>query len=66
MNMPLYPKHDDVACGNCAHFRRHYIKISSRYMSLSVGHCVCLRSKDREEGQSCPNWTPWRSPQTSS
>ena len=56
--MPLYPKHDDTVCGNCAFFRCHYILHRSRYMPLSVGHCVCLRSKDREEGSTCPSWAP--------
>ncbi len=58
--MPVYPKHDDTVCGSCEFFRRHYILHRSRYMALAVGHCVCLRSKDREEGSTCPSWTPKR------
>lgn len=58
IDMPLYPKHDDTVCGNCVHFVRHYIRDGSRYISLTMGHCVCLRSKDREEGSTCPSWRP--------
>ena len=54
--MPLYPKHDDCICGDCIHFIRHYIRENSQYFPLSVGHCVCLRTKDREEGSTCPSW----------
>lgn len=58
IDMPVYPKHDDTVCGSCVHFRRHYINCSSEFYPLSVGHCVCLRPKDREEGSTCPSWKP--------
>lgn len=56
--MPLYPKHSDIFCGNCTHFSRHYVKDKGRYMPLTFGHCTHLRVKEREEGQTCPNWQP--------
>lgn len=56
--MPLYPKHDDTVCGNCVHFVRHYIRYASKYSPLSFGHCICLRTKGRDEGSTCPSWRP--------
>lgn len=58
--MPLYPRHKTFVCGGCAHLRRHYVRDGSRYLPLPVGHCVHLRCKDREEGNTCPSWTPKR------
>ena len=35
-------------CGNCKHFRQHYIQINeNRYMPLDLGHCTEPRLKDR-------------------
>ena len=63
--MAVYEKRDDVYCGSCGHFIRHYIWYvppcspdAGRFMPLGVGHCVYPRMKDRREGQSCPLWVP--------
>lgn len=45
-------------CGNCDHFRLHYIWDGSRFIPTGVGHCVYPRLKDRFIGQSCRNWRP--------
>ena len=58
--MPVYEKRDDLRCGSCGHFVRHYIWWFGRFRPLSVGHCVHPRVKDRREGQSCPLWVPRR------
>ena len=45
-------------CGNCAYFRRHYVKIRGRYDPLHLGHCVYPRLKDRPDDEHCPHWVP--------
>ena len=61
--MALYEKRDDVYCGSCGHFTRHYIWRDGRqarnapngcFLPLSLGHCAHPRMKDRREDQSCP------------
>ena len=63
----LYEKRDDVYCGSCGHFTRHYIWRDGRqarnapngcFLPLSLGHCAHPRMKDRREDQSCPLWIP--------
>ena len=63
--MALYEKRDDVYCGSCGHFTRHYIWRDGRqarnapngcFLPLSLGHCAHPRMKDRREDQSCPLW----------
>ena len=63
--MAVYEKRDDVYCGSCGRFTRHYIWYvppcspgAGRFMPLGVGHCAYPRIKDRREGQSCPLWVP--------
>ena len=65
--MALYEKRDDVYCGSCGHFTRHYIWRDGRqarnapngcFLPLSLGHCAHPRMKDRREDQSCPLWIP--------
>lgn len=63
--MAVYEKRDDVYCGSCGRFTRHYIWYvpprspdAGRFMPLEVGHCAYPRVKDRREGQSCPLWVP--------
>ena len=35
-------------CGNCAHFRRHYVRVGNhQYLPLDQGHCVRPRLKGR-------------------
>jgi hypothetical protein len=59
MNMALYDKREDRVCGDCAHFRLHYIRCEDgTYMPLHFGHCTTPRLKDRAEKQRCPHWTP--------
>lgn len=44
-------------CGNCVHFRLHYIRYSEHgYSALHYGHCVYPRLKKREPDQTCPYW----------
>ena len=48
---------DDVVCGTCRHFVRHYIKWEEGiYHPLSLGHCVYPRVKDRDDNARCPRW----------
>ena len=56
--MALYEKRDDVYCGSCGHFTRHYIWRDGRqarnapngcFLPLSLGHCAHPRMKDRRE-----------------
>ena len=57
--MPAYEKHPAALCGDCAHFRRHYIRMEEgRYDPLAYGHCVCPRLKPRTQDQTCRHWTP--------
>ena len=35
-------------CGNCRHFRRHYIKFGRSYQEILDGHCVYPMLKRRE------------------
>lgn len=46
-------------CGNCKHFRRHYIRCEGdHYYPISYGHCVFPRIKKRREEERCPHWSP--------
>ena len=55
--MPSYIKHDTEVCGNCVHFRQHYIKWGlNYYFPIRYGHCTFPRNKRRESGDTCPNW----------
>ena len=54
--MALYEKRDDVYCGSCGHFTRHYIWRDGRqarnapngcFLPLSLGHCAHTRMKTR-------------------
>ena len=56
--MAIYEKRDDIYCGSCGHFTRHYIWWQGRFSALSTGHCAHPRVKDRREDQSCPLWIP--------
>lgn len=65
--MSVYERRDDVYCGSCGHFTRHYIwqknligrnACGGRFLPLTVGHCAHPRMKDRWEDQSCPLWVP--------
>ncbi len=49
---------EQPCCGNCKHFRLHYIKYASRhYHPLHYGHCVKPRLKKREkETKACTHW----------
>ena len=65
--MSVYERRDDVYCGSCGHFTRHYIWRDGRqarnapngcFLPLSLGHCAHPRMKDRREDHSCPLWIP--------
>ena len=53
-------------CGNCAHFRQHYVRCEDEgeaYAPLSYGHCVYPALKRRCSEETCPLWRP-RPPKT--
>lgn len=54
--MKLYEKNPVDCCGNCVHFRRHYVLRDGYYMPLLYGHCVFPRLKDRREDGTCPHF----------
>lgn len=54
--MPAYQKVFEKHCGDCAHFRKHYIKQGCCYRPLIYGHCVFPRLKPRKETDQCPHW----------
>lgn len=45
-------------CGDCVHFRRHYIRYKSgRYRPIQSGHCVFPRLKPRSaKKEACPHF----------
>ena len=43
-------------CGNCRHFRLHYVYVDGRFIPTCAGHCVHPRLKDRFAAQGCPRW----------
>ena len=47
---------DDHICATCAHFIPHYVRSSSRYIPLYMGHCMYPRIKSRSVEQTCPRW----------
>lgn len=55
--MPCYSTRDTEVCGNCIHFRQHYVKWGiDYYHPLQYGHCTFPRTKKREAGDTCPHW----------
>ena len=59
MKMPAYEKHSAALCGDCANFRRHYVRMEeNRYDPLAYGHCVFPRLKARTADQTCRHWRP--------
>ena len=56
--MPPYIKRESKRCGNCVHFRQHYIKRGKDYyFPLEYGHCTFPRNKSRETGDTCSHWS---------
>lgn len=55
--MKGYQALPEERCGNCKHFRQHYIR-SSRgcYRPLRYGHCVHPMLKKRRVEEHCPYW----------
>lgn len=45
-------------CINCEHFRLHYIRIGTTYVSVNGGHCLEPRIKPREAWDLCDFFTP--------
>ena len=56
--MRPYEKRSTETCGNCRHFRLHYIlrPNGSSFAPLHYGHCTFPRCKPRAERQTCPHW----------
>ena len=52
------PYQQDYLCGDCAHYRPHYVKTGDRYFPIHQGHCVFPRTKPRREDEHCPHWAP--------
>lgn len=45
-------------CGNCIHFRRHYIRIKEEYyIPIAYGHCVYPKPKKRRDEEHCSRWS---------
>lgn len=64
--MADYTAMDAAVCGSCAHFRRHYIKLSeTHYTPLTYGHCIYPRLKKRSAESACPQWAPKPQEETS-
>ncbi len=50
---------EEKTCGNCKHFRLHYIRRARKYSPLHYGHCVYPRCKKRKtEEPACQHWKP--------
>ena len=50
---------DQNTCGNCRHFRLHYIKAGYRYAPIRYGHCVFPRLKQRNtDSAACSHFKP--------
>ena len=44
-------------CGNCKHFRQHYIKFGRSYIEIFYGHCVYPMLKKRNsDTPACANY----------
>ena len=53
--MSVYERRDDVYCGSCGHFTRHYIWRDGRQARNAPNGCFLPLSR---EDQSCPLWIP--------
>ncbi len=40
---------NEKTCGDCKHFRQHYIKFEKTYREIQHGHCMLPRRKAREK-----------------
>lgn len=38
-------------CGNCEHFRKHYVFSAHRFLEIEHGHCGTLGLKNRKANQ---------------
>lgn len=57
--MPPYIARETKVCGDCVHFRQHYVKLGIDYYSpIEYGHCTYPRCKRRTTGDTCPRWEP--------
>lgn len=55
--MKGYPVQEAKRCGDCAHFRLHYVRCGEDfYLPLCYGHCVYPRRKRRRTEEICPLW----------
>ena len=59
--MKGYTIQEAKICGNCAHFRLHYVRWDF-YLPLRCGHCVHPRRKRRRAEETCPLWEPKKAP----
>ncbi len=48
-------------CGNCKHYRPHYIPWGKGFRKIPHGHCVHPRLKPRSEKQGCAYFCPKKS-----
>ena len=61
--MKGYTIQEAKICGNCAHFRLHYVRCQEDfYLPLRCGHCVHPRRKRRRSEETCPLWEPKKPP----
>lgn len=57
--MKGYQTLPEERCGDCEHFRKHYIRMTEDYYhETNYGHCVHPRLKNRRAEEHCPHWTP--------
>lgn len=55
--MADYHAVETAVCGDCIHFRQHYIKQGYRYTPIYYGHCVYPRLKKRSAShERCRHW----------
>lgn len=57
--MKGYEEQSEEVCGDCRHFRLHYIRMTENYyVSIRYGHCVYPMLKKRRTEERCPHWSP--------
>ena len=59
--MKGYTPQETGFCGDCAHFRQHYVRYEDEveaYAPLSYGHCVYPALKRCRSEETCPLWSP--------
>lgn len=46
-------------CADCKYYLEHYIKVGKAYQKFCLGHCISIRSKQRQAGDRiCKHFKP--------